>query len=233
MYFGCEHDCCCGVFDVQVFAARCAGAPHVHFVGTRFVGFDALLDECRNDVRNVGMKLVARTEEVGRNEVRELLPVLLRIDLRMNEKRLLRDAVGRVCFLGVAVPERRLAERNGRELRVRAHGAQKHGLFDTGVATRFDDVGSHEEIVEVQRRRRSLVVADSTDTCREVDHVGWCVFGEHRFGTTGNGEVVVGLARGHHLRTARAELIDHNATEETVSTGDEHLSRLPEVAHAH
>jgi hypothetical protein len=62
------------------------------------------------------VELVARTEEVRRDEVGEALPVLGGVDLGVDEVRLLGDAVRRVGLLRVAVPERVLGERHRGEL---------------------------------------------------------------------------------------------------------------------
>ena len=90
-------------------------------------GLDALLDQRRDDVRHVGVELVAGPVQVGRDQVGEALAVLRGVDLGVDEVGLLGQAVRRVGLLRVAVPEALLAERHRRELRVRAHRADEHG----------------------------------------------------------------------------------------------------------
>src|SRR4051794_41014019 len=116
--FGGEHDCLRGILDVEVFAAGTTGAPHVDLVDSSLLGVDAALHQRRDDVRHRRMELVARSEQVGRYEVREPLTVLCLVDLGVDQVRLLGDAVRRVRLLGVAIPEARLEERYGGELRI-------------------------------------------------------------------------------------------------------------------
>ena len=66
-----------------------------------------------DDVRRLEVEVVARSVEVGRQQEDRVEAVLLAVRLRADEHRLLRDAVGRVRLLGVAVPEVVLAERDG------------------------------------------------------------------------------------------------------------------------
>ena len=118
--------------------------------------------------------------------------------------RLLGDPVRRVGLLRVAVPQVVLGERHGRELGVRAHRAEQHGLADAGGAGRLDHVRAHQQVGEVQRRRLGLVVADPPDPRGEVDDLRWAVVGDHVGGGGGLGEVEVGTADDDGVGSGRA-----------------------------
>ena len=67
---GRQHDGLGGVVDVEVLAARPAGAPHLDLVLAALDRLDALLDQRRDDVRDRRVELVAGPVQVGRDEVR-------------------------------------------------------------------------------------------------------------------------------------------------------------------
>ena len=109
------------------------------------------------------MEFVARAVEVCRNEVRKFLAVLNRIHLCMNEVSFLCDSVWSIGLFRITVPQRFFFEWNRSELRVRADSAEQDSFFCTSSSSGFDDVCSHHEVVEIQRRWRNLVVSDTAD----------------------------------------------------------------------
>ena len=229
---GRQHDGVGGVIDIEVLAAGRPGAPHVDRRGVGLDRLDRLLDQRRDDVGHRRVELVARSVEVGRDQIGEALPVLRGVDLGVDELRLLGDAVRRVGLLGVAVPQARLLERHGRELRVRAHGAEQHRLVDAGRGpSGLDDVGAHHQVGQVQRRRLGLVEADATDTGGEVDHAGGLVLGQQQLGHAGHGEVVVGLAGHDDVGAEIPQPGDHPSTEEPRAPGDQDRTAAPELRH--
>ena len=173
------------------------------------------------DTRRV--ELVAGAVEVRRDEVGEALAVLRGVDLGVHEVGLLGQAVRRVGLLRVAVPQALLAERHRRELRVRAHRADEHGLLDARRrAGGLDDVRAHQQVGEVQRRRLGLVVADAADAGGEVDDRLRAVVGEHaprrRPGTVRSYSALRGATTS---APRRAQPGDHVAAEEPGAAGDE------------
>jgi hypothetical protein len=79
-------------------------------------------------VRRLEVEVVARAVQVRGEEEDRIEAVLFAVPLRADENRLLRDSVRCVRLLRVAVPERRLDERDRRELGVRADGADDDEL---------------------------------------------------------------------------------------------------------
>jgi hypothetical protein len=116
------------------------------------------------------MELVAGPVEVGGHEVGDVLAVLLAVGLGLDEVGQLGDAVGGVGLLGIALPQRVLAERDRRVLRVRADRSRDHGLGGRGQTGLLDDVGAHEQVVEVEVRRAGHVGTDAAHAGGEVDH---------------------------------------------------------------
>ena len=84
----------------------------------------------------------------------------------MDEEGEFGDAIGRVGLFGVARPERALLEGDGRVLRIGADRADDHGLFDTGVSCRFDDVRAEQEIFEIEVGWRGHIGADAAHAGR-------------------------------------------------------------------
>ena len=199
-----EHDRLGGVVDVQILATGGARSPHLDLLLATFFRLDATLDARRDDVADRRMELVARSVEIGGDQIRETLAVLRAVHLRVDEVRLLRDAVRRVGFLRVAIPQALLAKRHRRELRVRAHRADQHGLLDRRCHARgLDHVRAHQQVVEIQRRRRLLVETNATDACREVHDVARPRVGEQALGDARHGQVVVATAGHGDVRAER------------------------------
>src|SRR3989304_1280472 len=88
-------------FGVEERGRRGAAAPEHDLV----VGLDHLPDESRDDVECLQVEVVSRAVEVRRKEEDAVQAVLLAICLSADENRLLRNPVGRVRLLRVAVPE--------------------------------------------------------------------------------------------------------------------------------
>ena len=119
------------------------------------------------------VEVVAGAVEVDRDEVDGVEAVLLAVGLGLHQQHLLRQAVGRVGLLRVAVPEVVLAERHGRELRVGADGADLDELRDAADARLLHELDAHDRVVVEEAPRVGAVGADAADDGREVnDHVG-------------------------------------------------------------
>ena len=90
------------------------------------------------------------------------------------------------------------------------------------MAGGLDDVGAHEQVVEVEAGRLGLVEADATDPGGEMHHQFGSLGGEERIGGAGPREVVVGAARRDDRGAALGELAHDDAPEEPRPPGDEH-----------
>ena len=95
--------------------------------------------------------------------------VLLPIGLALDEQHLLGEAVRRVGLLRVAVPEVVLAERHGRELRVRADGADLDELRDAGQPGLLHQLDAHHRVLVEEAARVLAVGPDPADDRGEVD----------------------------------------------------------------
>src|SRR5665811_380975 len=88
---------------------------------------------------------------------------------RLDEERLLRDAVGGVRLLGIPVPEILLAERDRGELRVGADRTEHHALLYTLLPGGLDQLDAHDRVVVKELPRVRLVEADPADLRGQVD----------------------------------------------------------------
>ncbi len=104
-----------GVGDVQKLARGVAGAPHVDVRGAAVDGVDALLDQRRDHMRRRRVEVVAGAVQVDRQQIDAVEAVLLAVRLQLHQQRLLGDTVGRVGFLGIAVPQVVLVKRHRRD----------------------------------------------------------------------------------------------------------------------
>lgn len=225
------HDGLGGIIDIEEFAARRAGSPHLHRGSVRFDRLDTFLDESRNDVGHARMKLVPGAVKIGGDEIGETLAVLGGIHLSVYEMSLLGDPVRGVGLLGIPIPEGLLTERHRGELGVGAHRSQENGLLGARFAGSFDDVGPHEQIVEIQASWIDEVVADSPYASCQVDDMTWARGTEEIEGSTRNGEVALLVRGSRHLCSLAEQTRGHDRTEESVSSGDDDSSSRPEFRH--
>ena len=131
-------------------------------------------------MRHAGVKLVAGAVQVGGDQVGETLPVLGSIHLGVDQMSLLGDAVWSIGLFRIAIPQTGLVKWHRGEFRIGAHGAhQRRFLHRCAMAGRLDDVRSHQQVVEIQRRRSSLVVSNTANSGGEMNHVIRLMILEH------------------------------------------------------
>src|SRR5712691_5529173 len=97
-------------------------------------------------MRRLEVEVIPRPVEIRRQQVDRVEPVLLPIRLRADEQRLLCDPVWRIRLLWVSVPQRGLAERHRRVLRVGADGADEYELARLTQARLLEHVEAHLEV---------------------------------------------------------------------------------------
>ena len=115
------------------------------------------------------VEVVARSVEVGGDQVDRVEPVLGPVGLGLDEEHLLGQTVGTGGLVGVAVPERGLAEGDRRHLGILAGRADGDELEDPGQARLFHELEPHERVLVEQLGRAFLVEPDAADLGREVD----------------------------------------------------------------
>ena len=135
-----------GIAGVQEFAGRRAIAPQHHFLIAARLGFDALADQGRDDVRSLQVKVVARAVQVDRQQVDGIEAILLAVGLGLDEQHLLGQAVGGVGLFGVAIPERLFAEGDGREFRISADGADGDEFLDAALPGFVHELDAHHQV---------------------------------------------------------------------------------------
>jgi hypothetical protein len=228
-----------GVLDVDELARRASRSPHRDRAGAPALGVDALADERRDHVRRLRIGAVARAVGVDQEERDGVEAVLLPVGRRLHQQDLLRQPVGRVGLLGIAVPQVVLAERHRRQLGVAADRADDHHLADPGAPGLVQERHAHHQVVVEELGGRGPVGADAADARRQVDEdvdrPPRATRGPRRLGEQAPrrariAQVVLAAARRHDLRrAARAQRVDHERADEAVATGDQNPSLRPEA----
>ncbi len=175
--------------------------------------------ERRDDVRRLRIEVVVRPVEVHRQQVNGVEVVLLPVGLPLHQQHLLRDAVGRIGLLGIAVPQVAFHERHRRQLRIGADGADADELLDAGAARVLQRQRAEHHVLEEEEARGVAVRADAANHRREMnDDVGLeiAVHPRHvRFAR----QIVLRLARREDGGAARLERRHDVAAEEAMATG--------------
>jgi len=214
-----EQDALGGVGRVEELARGAAVTPHLNERVAGAPGLDALLDQRGDDVRGRGVEVIARAIQVGRQQVDTVEAILVAVGLLLHQQRLLGKAVGRVGFLGVAVPKVVFAERHGRVLGVGADGADGDELVDAGDARGLDELHAHQQVVVEEFAGALAVGADAADDGGEVDdHIRPRRFQQPADGR-GVAQVAGGAARYHDVAAPPCAQPFHNVrAEETGPT---------------
>ena len=170
------------------------------------------------------VEVVARPVEVRGEQEDRVRAVLLAVGLGADEHRLLRHAVRGVGLLGVPVPELVLVERDGRELRVGADGADDHELLRPVQPRLLEHVRAHHQVGVPVAARVRAVRADPADLGREVvDELGVRVR-EEALRVVHRRQVVVALPRRDDVVAVVGEPLDEPGAEEPAAAGDEHAA---------
>ena len=178
------------------------------------------------------MEFVAGPVQIGGHQVNALLAVLFAIGLKLYELGQFGDPVGSVGLLGVPIPEGVLRKRHLGEFGIRADGADDYQPVGARQPALLDDVGAHEQVVEVEVGGTLLVGPNATHPGGQMDdNVGLGV-GQEPLGIVGVAQVVVGAGGGGHQ--GRFCLIEQSANclaQESGASGDQNPLSVPEAAH--
>jgi len=109
--FSCQHDPVCGVMDMDKLARRLTSSPDSDRCTPGTLGIKAFLDDGGDDVRFVRVELVPRAIEIDQDQMDGVHVVFVPICLSLHQHEPLRQAIGGVGLLRVAVPERVFAKR--------------------------------------------------------------------------------------------------------------------------
>ena len=181
----------------------------------------------------VGIEVVTRAIQIRRKQEDAVETVLSSIGLSLNQQQLLGDAVRRVCFFRVPIPQVILAKGDGRELGVGAYRAQDYHLVDTRSPTLVNELSAHHQVVVQVGGRVHSVRSDSPDPCGQMNH-------QVRFGLVEDRANCVGLAkvilrtgwRKDRLVASRTQLVEHMRAQETTPTSDEDPALLRRRHHS-
>ena len=142
------------------------------------------------------VEFVARAIQVGGDDERRALVVLTTVNLGQHQQCFFGDAVRRIRFFGIAIPNGLFAKRHWRELRITTDGAQDDSFFHPSGAGRFDYVHAHLQVVQKQRCWLYLVIANAAHPSCEVNHMTRSMRSKQLISNTRLGEIVVGMAWG-------------------------------------
>ena len=173
-------------------------------------------------MRTFEIEIVAGTVQVDHKKVDAVEAVLLAIGLRLGDHHLLGETVRRVGFLRIAVPEVAFLEGHGRELGVRANGADGQKLLDASLTAQLDELGAHEQIGVQKRSGIETIGADAADHGGEMQYDFRLMASQQSADVGGLAQVVLGAARDDDLIAAGfAQAGDHMASEKAGAAGHE------------
>jgi len=116
------------------------------------------------------MEIVPRTVKVDRHQEDRVVSVLLAVRLGLHQEHLFGQPVRCIGFLGVAVPQVLLHERDWSELGIRADGAQRYEFFNPTQPRFMHQLHSHHQVVVKEFCRVFAVGTDPTDLRSEVNN---------------------------------------------------------------
>jgi len=181
-----------------------------------------LADQGGDDVRGVQVEVVARAVQVDRQQEDAVEAVLLAVGLRLHQHHLLRQPVGRVRFLRVALPQVVLPERDRGELGVGADRPDGDEFLDPGHARPLDELEAHDGAVVEEPAGVVLVGRDAADHGGEVDDDVGPRVGEEPADRVPVAQVVVRRARHGDLpAAARPQLVHHERPQKPRPAGDD------------
>ena len=94
---------------------------------------------------------------------------MLPVSLQLHEQHFLRQAVRRVGFFRIAVPEILFTKRHRCKFGVGADGARANKLFNSGNARRLDNVQPHRGVFIEEAPGIGAVGADAAYDCRQMN----------------------------------------------------------------
>ena len=145
---------------MQELAARCAGAPHDHILGTNEFGLVELADEGGQHMAPLELEVVARAVEIRGHQRDGVEAVLLAVGLTELDAGDLGDGVPLVGWLQASGEEVLLLHRLRGELRVDAGTAQKLELLAAVLPGRLNDVRLNQKVLAQEVHRVGLVGQD-------------------------------------------------------------------------
>src|SRR5262249_13048383 len=181
-------------------------------------------------MRGFQVKVVSRTVHINRQQINPAKPILLAVGLELNQEHLLRQPIGSVGLLRVAVPQILLLKRHRRVLRIGTDRACTHKLLHTTASCFLDDLDAHHSIVIERLPRGSAVGTDAADNGRQVNNQVRAYFVKEMDNCSFLPQVVLPTA-GHDnlLASALPQLFNYVRAEEASSSSDNDSFFLPKI----
>ena len=220
---GCQADRLRCVPHEEEFARGRAGPPDFDGIPIGFLSLDDFADQRRNHVAGLRLEIVSRTVHVHRQQRDGIEAVLGAIRGALHDQHLLGQTVGRVGFLGIAVPQVGFLEGYRGMFRVGADRADRYDLLHFGAPRFLDQVHAHDQIV-VEIAARILAVGTNTadDGGQMDDHIR--AFRSEHFPYRGRlSQVVLRNAGGHDRgRVESLQSFAHVLPNKAGTTGNQH-----------
>ena len=163
------HDRGGAILDIEELARRVPGSPAGELARAGLDRFDRFAYQRGNDVGRGRIEVVVRPVQVHRQQVDRVHAALRAIRLPLHQQHLLGDAVWRVGFFRIAVPEIPLHKRNRRELRIRADRSHADELLHARQSRVLHRQRAHHDVLIEESSRRLAIGADAADDRREMD----------------------------------------------------------------
>src|SRR5262249_43606958 len=117
---------------------RLAGSPGDDLALAALLGLKAFADQGGDDVRGLQIEVVPRAEEIDEQQVDAVATEFAVISAHLLDQQLLGQAIRGIGLLRIAIPQVALFERNRREFRIRADGADDDHLLDAELPARLN-----------------------------------------------------------------------------------------------
>jgi hypothetical protein len=130
----------------------------------------ALFYQSGDDMRTVGIEVVAWAVEIYGDKEYAVEAIFGAIGLRLDEEHLFCEAVRRVCLLRVTVPKVIFPEGDRGKLGIRADGADSDELSQFAKACLVDELDTHHKVLVEEFARVLTVSTDSAYDGGEVNN---------------------------------------------------------------
>ena len=167
------------------------------------------------------MKIVPRAIQVNGQQEDGIEAILPAVGLGLDEHHLLGQAIRRVCFFRITVPEIVFLERDRRKLGIRADRAKGNKFVYLFHISFVKELHAHHDVFVKEGCGILLVESDAAHLRREVDHnVGVRLFIK-AFNAFRIDQVVLReIGNGYVLIATFLQLANEMSTKETLSTGN-------------
>ncbi len=182
-------------------------------------------------MRRRRIEVIARAVQIHRQQEDRVEAVLLAVRLRLHQHHLLGKTVRRVGLFRISVPQFFFSKWNRRVLRIRADRAQRNEFLHAALASFFDQLDPHDQIVVEVAPRIFLIGADPAYDRRKMNHKVRPGGFIEPLDSRPVPEVVLGRPRNRDRLTAgRPQPLDHVRAEKARASRNHYPPSSPEPA---